>query len=36
MKNYIKCVNVDYESARSEVFYGPSSAPRSPQQDLGD
>ena len=24
MKSYITCVNVDFESARSEDFYGPS------------
>ena len=23
MKSYIKCVNVEFESARSEEFYGP-------------
>lgn len=27
MKSYIKCVNVDYESARSENYYGSSRLP---------
>lgn len=27
MKSYIKCINVNYESAREEEFYGRSIAP---------
>lgn len=34
MKSYIKCIDIEYESARSEEFYGPSLSP--PLADLGN
>lgn len=34
MKSYIKCVDVDYESARSENYYGESASSLLPFLDL--